>query len=166
MTELFLEMKLENIVENVLSKKIAPKPINENIVTSNRQVVPPKSSKFRILQLQLGEDDDSASYYKNIEKSHQSKTESDILEKVNGNMKDLFADTLSSNHSLLLEHEEGGNVNPEFVSEDTMAKMGLIQDYSKYLGDDESSNSKGNDDETIKRMEAHRKILQATTKRA
>jgi hypothetical protein len=141
--EVLAEMKLETMVENVVSKKI-PNPnlasrfsVRDTVVVENAQ---PK------------------------EKFTPDKKKIIIEKLVGGNdmWKDIYENTAQSNNPIL-DDTDNSDTKPELVPEHVLESMGLMKDYSKFV--DAGKNKPSQDQEWTKLREQRQKILNNTIKR-
>lgn len=147
--KIFAEMKLESIVENVVSRKI----------TSKQQSVIPRNEKLSVKK--VFEQEENFQNKPTISAEEKRKM---IIEKIGGDdmWKNIYADTATSNNPII-EGDEGAE--QEQVPLNILENMGLIKDYSKHIGVNNKTVDK-EDEEWQKRREARAKILGESIKRA
>lgn len=133
LTEIFAEMKLESIVESVISKKQkiveVSRPSKPSIQPSSKEEIPASKKQLK----------------------------NKILEDLGGNdiWKGIYQDTASSANPILNNEEAEA---PGEIPSSVLEQMGLVKDYSKYLGSNKHTVAE-EDDEWRKRRELREKML-------
>lgn len=141
LTEIFAEMQLEKIVENVVTKTL-PK--------QREEVVPEFSMK------------QTASERLPVTKVASSVNKRKLIEEklgVNDEVwKNIYADTATSANPILESNNNSAEnvADTELVPESVLESMGLMKDYSKHIGFKEPSQE---DTEWQKKREEREKIL-------
>jgi hypothetical protein len=143
LTELFAEMNIERIVEGVISRQPTRKAAPS--IQEERELLP--GPAMRSAKPSLSSEDKRKML---IEK----------MGVVDDVWKDIYADTAANGNPVL---EDEGTGKPEYVTEDQLAKLGLMKDYSKHIGMDESTQK--NEGEWKNLRDRQRKILENTIKR-
>lgn len=151
LVEIFAEMKLETIVENVLNKKA---PIAKEA---------PQVPSFSVKEVMYGNEQANRSPNQSILKEQMKRSFMDKVGVSDGEWNKIYAD-IDTNNPIMT-----GEQNPVAteVPEDVLAKMGLMKDYSKHINVS-SGGSKAveeEDDEWQKRREEFQKRI-SVAKRA
>lgn len=156
--ELFVEMNLQTIVENAV-KKTTTNPVQATKKTTSN----PMSIK-EVYRPEAEEELSPGPAIRNMKPSSDEKRKI-IMEKIgamdNSMWKDIYADTATRGSPIL--EGDAAAANPNEVSEDQLARLGLMKDYSKHIGMD--AKSQEGDDEWKTLREQRRKILESTIKR-
>jgi len=142
--EVLAEMKLQTMVENVVSKKI-PNPISPSRLSVKDTIMTEEDQKPK-------------------EKLTPDKKKIIIERLVGGNdmWKDIYENTAQSNNPIL-DDTDNSDTKPELVPEHVLESMGLMKDYSKFV--DAGKNKTSQDQEWTKLREQRQKILNETIKR-